>query len=220
MSAIKAEHKLWAEFLFNFYIQRLLNNNFSGFYHLGEIPVQNNDEKIIITPNHFSWWDGFFAYRFIKKFFPQKKLHMLMLESQLKRYWFFSKVGAYSIDPENPKKIIGTINYTAEILRDSGNLVVIYPQGEIEPQDTETLNLKKGIVKVLEKAGEAITVLPVAFRIIFGNEMKPTVVSTCGQMYQSDEITGKFGSYSAEMNRANRSLSGLKYENIKTGIKY
>lgn len=220
MSTIKADHSLWAEVLFNYYIQRLMNKNFSGFYHLGEAPVIGDQESLIITPNHFSWWDGFFIYRFKKKFAGRKVLHLLMLESQLKRYWFFSKVGAYSIDPDNPKKIIGTINYTSEILRDKSNIVIIYPQGEIEPQDSETLNLKKGIVRVLEKTGKDVTVLPVAFKIIYGDEMNPAVVSACGRKFSSEEVACSFDSYAAEMNRVARDLRGIRYENLKNGIKY
>ncbi len=220
MSVIKAAHSPWAEMLFDIYITRLMNKNFSGFYHFGGFPELHEIEKLVITPNHFSWWDGFFMYRYKQKFLTRRKLHLLMLESQLKRYWFFAKVGAYSIDPANPKKIINTISYTSEILNDPKNFVVIYPQGEIEPQDAERMNVKRGIVKVIEKSGEDVAVVPVAFKIVYGEEMKPAVFSACGKKFDSAAIKNSFEEYVSEMNRTLKMLSGMNYSDYTNGISY
>ena len=72
------------------------------------------------------------------------KIKMMMLEEQLKRYWFFNLLGAYSIEPKNSLSIKETINYTRTLLIEKGNGIVIYPQGEIEPYEKRRFNLKRG----------------------------------------------------------------------------
>jgi 1-acyl-sn-glycerol-3-phosphate acyltransferase len=113
---IKADHKYWARALFNSYIKRLLKKHFNSFLLTNNLPDINN-HKLIITPNHFSWWDGFFI-DFVNEKLIKRKLHILMLEDQLKRYWFFRKLGAYGFNPSNPKSIIEAVNYTKDVLND------------------------------------------------------------------------------------------------------
>jgi len=220
MSAIRADHSLWAEKLFDFYINRLMNKTFHGFYHFSDFPLISQNEKLIVTPNHFSWWDGFFMYRLKQRFISDRKLYLLMLESQLRRFWFFSKVGAYSIDPGNPKKIIDTINYTSEILSSKDNFVIIFPQGEIEPHDIAGLNVKRGITKVIERSGDEISVLPVAFKIVYGEEKNPAVFSVCGEKLNSGDIAKDFNILSDAMNSAVAELKSAKFSDYKSGIKY
>ena len=69
------------------------------------LPEFDKSKSLIVTPNHFSWWDGFFIYWTNKKLF-NRKLYVLMLEEQLKRYWFFKKLGCYSIDLNDNRKMI------------------------------------------------------------------------------------------------------------------
>ena len=57
---IKADHKKWAEFVFDIYLRRLLKKSFYDFRIINELPAFDYSKSIIVTPNHFSWWDGFF----------------------------------------------------------------------------------------------------------------------------------------------------------------
>ncbi len=190
---IKAEHKKWARSLYDFYIFRLLKKNFSGIYLLNDKPNIDDSRSLVITPNHFSWWDGFFVDYVMKKF-TDKKIHLLMLEEQLKKYWFFRKVGAYSINHNNPKSIIETISYTQEILKSPFNYVVFYPQGEIEPYDKRPLSIKEGIKKFINTK-PFTQVLIAAFKIIYGNERKPFVICRFGELLSAGEVIENFDHY-------------------------
>jgi hypothetical protein len=46
-----------------------------------------------------------------------------MLEEQLKRYWFFKKLGCYSIDLNDKRKMIVSLKYTMDLLLKPNNLV-------------------------------------------------------------------------------------------------
>lgn len=188
---IQPEHRRWARMLFNPYIKRLLRKNFSHFYLINEPPRIDESEGLIVTPNHFSWWDGFFI-DYVMRYYTKKKIHILMLEEQLKRYWFFRKLGAYSIDLNNPKKMIESIRYTQEIVNNPENFVVYYPQGEIRPYDERPLRIKPGLKKVLRGVQQKIMVVPAAFKIQHGNEPKPDVFAHFAPPLQGEQIVNNF----------------------------
>ena len=208
---LKAEHKKWARSLFNFYIDRLLKKNFTNFYAANEPPEIPSDKGLIITPNHISWWDGFFIdYVFRKQL--NRKIHLMMLEEQLNRYWFFRKVGAYSINPNNSKSIAESIKYTNQLLNDPSNAAVIYPQGEIEAFEKRPLNIKKGLKLFLKNLDNEITVVPIGFKIQFYEEKNPAVISRWGEPLGSDRILDNFLYFEEKFYENLDNLSKLSYK--------
>ncbi len=193
---IYSNHKKWAMLIFDFYIERLLKANFSGFSMINEMPVIGADTPLLVTPNHFSWWDGFFIDYVFKKL-TNRKLYMMMTEEQLSKYYFFSKVGAYSINPVNPKSIIESFRFTREKLLEPNSYVVVYPQGEIEPYEKRPFNLKPGIVKILFDIEKSVKLLPVGFRINYGNEKHPEVFVRFGNPIDSKIVCKNFDSFNA-----------------------
>lgn len=185
---IKANHKKWAEFLFNVYLNSLLKKSFNDFIIIGNAPSINENKSLMILPNHFSWWDGFFIYKVIKNF-TQKKFHIMMLEEQLRKFWFFNKLGAYSINQTNPKSVLRSLNYSIELLNDKSNLTVIYPQGEIQPQEEKQIKFNKGVNYICEKSSTDFQILPVCFRIFYSNEKKPYIIYRFGEIISSFDVT-------------------------------
>ncbi len=170
---IKPDHKRWARSLFNPYIKRLLRKNFSHFYLVNE-PVIEDGKGLMVTPNHFSWWDGFFIEFAIRQF-TNRLLHIMMLEEQLNRFWFFRKLGAYSINLNNSKSIAESLRYTQEILKNHSNYVVYYPQGAIQPYDLKPVNIKPGLQKIFQDVDINANVIPAAFKIQYGEEPLPDI---------------------------------------------
>ena len=181
---IKADHKKWAEFVFDIYLRRLLKKSFYDFRIINELPAFDYSKSIIVTPNHFSWWDGFFIYWANKKLFS-RKLYVLMLEEQLKRYWFFKKLGCYSIDLNDSRKMIVSLKYTMDLLLKPNNLVTIYPQGEIQAYDEKNIVLKEGLDFIAKKSAVDFHILPIAFKIHFANERLPIVYARFGKLLNS-----------------------------------
>lgn len=195
---IRAEHKKWAHLVFDNYLNRIIRKDFQNFYLIGDIPEFDNQKGLIITPNHFSWWDGFFIYYIIKKF-SSRDLYIMMLEDQLKKYSFFKKLGAFSINQQNPKSIIESINYASTLIR-SDSYLVIYPQGEIEPYEKRPLMVKEGLNKIIEKAEIETDILPVAFKIHHSNQRKPILYSTFGNPISAIDVRRDFKLFNHSFN--------------------
>ena len=184
---IQANHKKWAEFIFDIYLKRLLKKSFNDFRLINDLPKIDKSTSLIVTPNHFSWWDGFFIYWANKKIF-NRKLYVLMLEEQLKRYWFFKKLGCYSIDLNDSRKMIVSLKYTIDLLCKSNNLVTIYPQGEIQAYDEKQIVLKEGIDFIAKKSAIDFQILPIAFKIHYTNERLPIVYARFGKLLNSKDV--------------------------------
>jgi 1-acyl-sn-glycerol-3-phosphate acyltransferase len=176
---IKATHSKWAHLLFWFYTKRILKKNFSSLLQSGSIPELSEERPLLLLPNHISWWDGFFIYWLYKKFFAKRKIYLMMLEKELKRYWFFRHVGAFSIAPEQKMTLAATFHYLQKLSQKIDSFMVIYAQGKIQPH--ELLDLAPGITHFLKKDQGNSSVLPVIFRIQHFNQKKPALIFRIGQ---------------------------------------
>lgn len=184
---IKADHKKWAEIVFDIYLNRLLKKSFLDFRIINDLPLIDNSKSLIVTPNHFSWWDGFFIYWTNKKYL-NRKLYVLMLEEQLKRYWFFKMVGCYSIDLNDSRKMIASLKYTMELIPNSNNMVTIYPQGEIQAYEQRPVKLRDGIDFLAKKSKVDFQILPIAFKIHYTNERLPIAYARFGKLLNSKDV--------------------------------
>jgi hypothetical protein len=145
---IKPNHRLWAHFIFEKYIRNKVRKDFHSINVVGTLPKIDANKSLIITPNHISWWDGFFPYLMNIKYW-KKKYNVLMLEHQLKRYYFFNYIGAFSINQSKPKEIINSINFCKDLISFNENLLVFFPEGEMKPSFESPSNYKTGIEKVV-----------------------------------------------------------------------
>ena len=91
--------------------------------------LEDRGLPVMMIGNHVSWWDGFFA-QYINLELFDRKIHIMMLQEQLKERMFLNKTGAYSIK-KGSRSALESIKYTGEILSDKRNLVLLFPQGKI-----------------------------------------------------------------------------------------
>jgi hypothetical protein len=63
------------------------------------------------------------------------------------------------------------------VLAVAENLAVVYPQGEIESQETPVLNQKGGVTKIVEYAKKEFLLMPVFFKIMYKDQPKPEIYS-------------------------------------------
>jgi 1-acyl-sn-glycerol-3-phosphate acyltransferase len=197
---IQPDHTRWARFIFNPYLNRLLRNNFSHFYLVNEPPAVDDGHGLIVTPNHFSWWDGFFIDYVLRRY-SARRLHIMMLENQLRRYRFFRKLGAYSVDPKDRESITESLRFTAQILNNPGNLVVYYPQGEIQPYDKRPLQVKTGLRRVLQLTTIPVAVVPTAFKIQYAHERRPCIIAHFADPLRGETIAEDFSGFDTEFRK-------------------
>ncbi|MCB2197853.1 lysophospholipid acyltransferase family protein [bacterium] len=169
---IAANHQLWADWLFTRYLNRLYRKHFHAFHLLGELPELDPSLPLLVTPNHSSWWDGFFVH-WLNRHLLHRRLHMMMLEEQLRKHRFFARVGAFSIDPGNPLDMVRSLSYSMNLLKNPSNLVCIYPQGELQPFGTSPLPYRSGVPWLLARLKSPVTLLPLAMRIEMLGQQHP-----------------------------------------------
>ncbi len=174
---ITARHAAWADQIFLWYLSRLCRRHFHKISVLGKIPEPNPDLPLLLLPNHSTWWDGFFVYLLNKKLF-RRKIYLMMLEAQLARYKFFSRLGAYSINPHSAVSIKNSLRYSVAVLNEKMTprpLLCIFPQGELLPWDKRPLIYKNGLEKILSGYGGKVNLLPLAIKTEFLNDQRAEV---------------------------------------------
>ena len=115
--------------------------HFSRVSFVGDF--QDRGLPVLMIGNHFSWWDGFIA-NLINIRMLHRRFHVMMLEDQLAGREFLNKAGAYSIK-KGGRSAVESLRYTAELLQEDQNLVVLYPQGEFQSLYTRRIKFEKGI---------------------------------------------------------------------------
>ena len=68
---IKADHRTIAVKFFDWYISKIIKKDFHNIEYDKGFNFDKN-KAILLIPNHFSWWDGFFAYFLNLCFFKKK----------------------------------------------------------------------------------------------------------------------------------------------------
>jgi hypothetical protein len=180
---IKAQHAVWVDGIFHPYVKWLCKRHFHAMHLLGQAPETNPELPLLLLPNHSTWWDGFFVYLLNKKLF-RRKPYLMMLEEQLSRYWFFARLGAYSIDPQSSGSIKESLKYSIEILKQKimpKPLLCIFPQGELSPWDKRPLGYKSGAETIMSGYGGRANFLPLAIKTEFLNAQLPEVFFCFGE---------------------------------------
>lgn len=135
----------------------LLRRHFRFIGISGELqPLEAARRPVLYLMNHSSWWDGLLAYHAAGKSGGREHYYM-MEEEQLRKYAFFRRIGAYSINRNSSADIGVSLRYTARLLKEGGN-VWMYPEGEILPLEHRPLILKEGAALVLRLCPEAAVV--------------------------------------------------------------
>lgn len=162
------------ERIFSGYNTNLLKRRFHSFNIKGlkNLSKKQTSPPLIIYANHSSWWDGLAAFQISHKL--KLDSFVLMEEKQLKRFFLFRKLGAFSIVRENPRLAMQSINYAVDLLKNSDRTLWIFPQGGILPNDLRPLHFYRGLSKIIKKLGKCSTV-SLTFRYEFLNEFKPEI---------------------------------------------
>jgi len=116
--------------------------------------LEDKGMPVLMIGNHVSWWDGFFG-QYINLELFDRKIHIMMLEEQLRQRMFLNKTGAYSIK-KGDRSALESIRYTSEILSDPGNLVLLYPQGKIHSLYDFPLTFEEGWFRILKYLDQPI----------------------------------------------------------------
>lgn len=175
-----AKDNALAHAMLNFYITYRSKQQFHGFWFQNHFPTLPSGAPVLLLPNHFSWWDGFFVQRMWRAWFPERNIRLMMLEEQLRKYPFFRHTGCFSVEPRHPRGIVESLAYARNALTPE-NLLVIYPQGELQPYAIPNLICKPGIERLTANAPADAIFLPVVLCIHYAEEELPYVIGRWGE---------------------------------------
>lgn len=169
---IKATHHPLYVYFFKLYSTYMLKKHFNKLIIKG-FPVIDSSRPLLLIANHFSWWDGFII-SYLNDHFFGKKLHIMMLEEQLRTRKFLSKAGAYSIQRKS-RHIIESLNYTSSLFNNSDHLIAMFPQGEIQTMHQSIFHFEKGIEKITQKNKNTFQFLMLSIIMDYFNAPKPSI---------------------------------------------
>jgi 1-acyl-sn-glycerol-3-phosphate acyltransferase len=204
---IEARKTAWFEKLFYLYNGRLIRRWFNKVY----VRIDPNgipEGPTLFIANHSSWWDGLFAFH-LNYSLLKYDAFVMMSESGLKKFSFFRKLGAFSINRDSPKDIIKSMRYAMKCLIDfslkrniRGRSLWMFPQGDIRHQDIRPLSFLPGLAFLLEKVKSTnlnITVVPVTFYYDFGLEQKPSVYISIGSPVSTLNVCAQLNAQSCQL---------------------
>lgn len=168
---IKGRHHWFLYPFFVWYGRMQMKRHFKRIYLSGS--VSEPGLPVLIIANHFSWWDGFFIASLNREKL-YKKFHVMMLEDQLKKNWFFQHTGAFSVR-KNSKSIIESLTYATELLQNPENLVTFFPQGQFESINQGKLHFEKGVEWLLKNLKNDVQVIFVANQVDYFESAKPSL---------------------------------------------
>jgi hypothetical protein len=167
----------YAHLALTFYLQTAFRKHFRGIYIHKKSNLSKTNSSFILAPNHFSWWDGFFAYE-LNRVFYKKNFWVAMLERELSKNPFLKKIGATSITQGNIKETLLQLERYRDQIENSDNLCLVwFSQGELQNLSSYPIKLKKGINYVAQNT----KVIPAYFHIEFGKHPKPHVCLITGE---------------------------------------
>jgi len=172
---LKAKKNKAFETLFALYNRNLLKRRFTSFQisGLNFLLNKNNTLPLIIYCNHSSWWDGLAAFQI--SYNAGLESFILMEEKNLKRFFLFRKLGAFSVDRDNPRSASESLKYAVRLINENPlRTLWIFPQGEILPNDLRPIRFYRGLAKILENTGDCF-VTSLSFRYEFLGEFKPRI---------------------------------------------
>lgn len=182
---LKGKHHFLLDPFFRNYVLWKMNRNFHSIKISGNI--EDRDLPILLICNHISWWDGIWAL-YVNQTLFRRKYFFMMLEEQLRKNWFLNYAGGYSIT-RNSRGVLESIDYTLELLKSKKNMVLIFPQGEIESMYKKRFDFKKGIEHILKRLENEVQVVFLANLIDYHQNKKPAVYSFLHEYKGSSKLT-------------------------------
>lgn len=144
----------------------------------------------ILMCNHFSFWDGFYAYYMCYKTIYKKngmqRMYTMSLKKQMEKNKWLRYIGSFSVDP-GKKSIQESFDYAAEILSTPGNLLLFYPQGDLESCYIRYIRFEDGLNQIIPNIKGDCQLIWCSNIIEYFESLSPTIISTsldCGTNHE------------------------------------
>jgi 1-acyl-sn-glycerol-3-phosphate acyltransferase len=113
-----------------------------------------------------------------------------MEDKQMKQYPFFQKIGAFSINRDDPKKAITSLRYAVQSFQRDNASLFIYPEGSITPAGSQ-MNFEGGLAWLYSKLS-GVDFVPIGIYIHTIRHDKPELHLHVGRSVQPEnELSNK-----------------------------
>lgn len=178
-------------------------------------PVEiKSDHSYILSCNHFGFGDGFLgfylAYQVLIKQGKMKRLYIMTLKKQMEKHWWLRYFGSFSVEP-GKISVKETLAYAAEILSEPGNVLLFFPQGNLESCHIRNIQFQEGISEIVPQIKGNCQLLWSSNIIEYFESIRPSVffdMLNCGTCKDFD-----FGLLQQQVNRHHK-------ESIKRNIRF
>ena len=177
------KHPLLNKLIYKLLMQSGLRTSFMQVNLRQATAAPDGNTPVILIANHSSWWDGHLPMALNEERWHMDG-YMMVEDTQLTRYKFFTWGGAFSVDRHNARSALASLQYAVDLLtRAPRRLLILYPQGEILANDVRPLHFFSGVghlVKDVTQRAGACAVYPAALRYEFIGEQKPEAFISIG----------------------------------------
>lgn len=180
---IRADNHPGAEAAFLRYLDWAVPRRFYDVRVAGADGLDDPDPAVptLVLANHSNWWDGFMAMLVTHRLMG-RRFHVMMEERHLRRYRFFTRLGAFGVDRDHPRAARESLAHAAELLARPSTALWIFPQGRLRPNDVRPLEFESGAARLALRLGR-VRICPVAMRYEFLHEEKPQALIQLGEPY-------------------------------------
>ncbi|MHB8205822.1 lysophospholipid acyltransferase family protein [Mucilaginibacter sp.] len=156
--------------LFKWYVKRIVKGHFDEI--IFDKIYLDPSKSILLIANHFSFWDSLILFCVNERLF-KKKAYVMVLEETMRKERFLKYGRAFSVG-KKPRDIIESLNYTAGLLNNPGNLVLMFPQGKLYPNFVEHVHFEKGVLNIIQKTNSNVQLVFAATFVQYFKHKKPT----------------------------------------------
>lgn len=144
---------------------------------INDIDIKPGHSYILML-NHFGFFDGFFAYYLVFYYFskmvPIKGMYAMSVKKQMEKKPWLKYSGSFSVEP-GKRSVDDSLNYAASILNEPGNLLIYYPQGELESAYIRHIDFKDGIYEIVTRTKGNCQLIWCSVLTEYFESLKPSV---------------------------------------------
>lgn len=176
----------WGVLFFSWYFKNRYNKIL-----IRQAAIKPNHSYLLMC-NHSSFWDGFLAAYIslhgIHKQQPMKALYIMSLKKQMQKNKWLKYMGSFSIAPGS-RSMEESLKYAAEILDTPGNVLLFYPQGNLESNYVRHIEFKGGLADIVTQIQGDCQLIWSSNLVEYFESLKPTLyfnMLDCGNNHVFD----------------------------------
>ena len=182
-------------------ISALLKRRFNKLV-INPVKLKPNHSYILMV-NHFSFFDGFFAFYLCGKILWKpgfmRKLYIMSVKKQMEKNPWLQYCGSFSVEP-GKLSLIESFDYIGEKLSEPGNLFLYFPQGNLESMHIQDIEFQDGINEVVSRVKGNCQLIWCSNIIEYFESTKPSIhynMLDCGtnQNFDFDALKAKVNTY-------------------------